>query len=127
MGRSDTTVPHPVPVRGAAAIAAIAQAQTSTTPNAADIERAARLELIENLQAILALHGSSRVAVPDLMRVEIHRELGDLDRAGAILAALQSGDLQLRRLMRQLIELRISGSWRIYLGFQNAMPRFVAH
>ena len=83
--------------------------------------------MIENLQAILALHGSSRVAVPDLMRVEIHRELGDLDRADAILAALQSGDLQLRRLMRQLIELRISGSWRIYLGFQNAMHRFVAH
>lgn len=201
VGRSDTTVPHTVHVRGAAALAAIAQAQASTTQNAADIELAARLEywwhlnsayraefakqrdaedmavrlqwekdnpkimeewersnwedmpldyvptpyirpadapytwpewfasapVIENLQAILALHGSSRVGVPDLMRVEIHRELGDLDRADAILAALQSGDLQLRRLIRQLIELRISGPWRIYLGFQSAMPRFVAH
>lgn len=83
--------------------------------------------VIENLQAILALHNSGRVAVPDLLHAEIHRELGDLDRADAILSSVENGHLQLRDLMRQLVRLRISGPWQFYLGFQNDMPRFVPH
>ncbi|WP_291939846.1 hypothetical protein [Limnohabitans sp.] len=87
----------------------------------------ASAQLIHNLKAMVALHDSGRVALPDLLRAEIHRELYDLDRADAILASAQGGHLQLRNLMRELIRLRISGPWRFYLGFQNAMPRFVAH
>lgn len=75
----------------------------------------------------MTLHHSGRVALPDLLHAEIHRELGDLDRADAILASVQNGHLQLRNLMRHLIQLRILGPWRFYLGFQNDMPRFVPH
>lgn len=201
VGRSDTSIPHTVPVRGAEALSALPEAQDSTATNAAEIELAARLEywwhlnsayraefaqrrliedsaarkqwekenpeilaewersnwedmpldyvptpyirpadapytwpmwfasapLIANLQAILALHDSGRVAVPDLMLAEIHREMGDLDRADAILASVHSGHLQLRDLMRHLIRLRIPVPWRFFLGYENGMPRFVAH
>lgn len=83
--------------------------------------------LIDNLKAMLALHDSGRVALPDLLHAEMHRELGNLDRADAILASAQGGHLQLRNLMRELIRLRISGPWQFCLGFQNDMPRFVPH
>lgn len=44
VSRSDTTVSHPVPVRGTDALAALPETQASLAPNAAELELAARLE-----------------------------------------------------------------------------------